>query len=358
MNAQLYALVLAGGSGTRLWPHSRSRKPKQFLALGNGGTMLQETVARTAAQIPPERVYVATNAGYVPLVSEQLPAVPQANILAEPSGRGTAPCIGLAALHLCHRDPDAIMVVLSADHAIAYPDRLNDAIHAAAQIAQTGQLVTLGVVPSAPSTGYGYIQQGELIAEPAGQACYQIQSFAEKPDAARAAAYLASGAYLWNAGIFVWRADRILEELKTHRPVLAHALHLIDQAIDTPDYDRVLAAVWNEIENVAIDIAVMERTNRAAVIPVDLGWSDVGDWAALADTLPRDADGNAVIGSHIGVDTRNTLIFGNGRVVATIGLEDLLIVDTHDALLICPRDRAQDVKTMVSWVRERRDDLL
>jgi mannose-1-phosphate guanylyltransferase len=358
MSRHLYALVLAGGSGTRLWPHSRSRKPKQFLALGNGGTMLQETVARSAELLAPEHVYVATNAGYVPLVAEQLPAVPPANILAEPAGRGTAPCIGLAALHLRRRDPDAVMVVLSADHAIAHPDRLNAALAAAAAIAQSGHLVTLGVLPTAPSTGYGYIQQGDALQHVKGQAAYRVRSFAEKPDRARAEAYLAGGDYFWNAGIFIWRADRILQELAAHRPVLAHALSLIDQAIDTPAYDSVLASVWNEIENVAIDIAVMERTGYAAVIPVDLGWSDVGDWAALADTLPQDEAGNAVIGSHIGVDTRNSLIFGNGRVVATIGVADLVIVDTHDALLICPRDRAQDVKTMVGWVRERREDLI
>lgn len=355
MAEHIYALVLAGGSGTRLWPHSRIHKPKQFLQFGDRGTMLQETVARSRPLIPDQRTFVATNAGYVPLVAEQLPAIPPAQILAEPAGRGTAPCIGLAALHLLRQDPDAVMVVLSADHYVTYPDRLNEALSRAAELAQAGHLVTLGIIPTGPSTGYGYIQRGEPLAD--GPAGFQVRSFAEKPDAERAAAYLAGGDYYWNAGIFIWRADRILAELAAHRPVLAHALHLIDRAIGTPEYEEVLRSVWGEIENVAIDIAVMERTRRAVVLPVDIGWSDVGDWSALADTLPVDEHGNSVVGAHVGVDTSNSLIFGNGRVVATIGLHDLVIVDTDDALLICPRDRAQDVKTVLGQVRQRHDNL-
>jgi mannose-1-phosphate guanylyltransferase len=357
MMEHVYALVLAGGSGTRLWPHSRSQRPKQFLSLNGGHTMLQETVARTASLIPPERVYVATNAAYVPLVAEQLPDVPADQILAEPSGRGTAPCIGLAALHLLRRDPEAVMVILSADHRILHADRLCQALEAAAEVAAAGKLVTLGIMPTAPATGYGYIQRGESITTSGVQSVYTVQSFAEKPDLDRARSYLASGEYYWNAGMFVWRADTILNELATYRPLLSHGLKLIGDSINSDTYDATLATTWGELENVAIDVAVMERTTQATVIPVDLGWSDVGDWAALADVLPTDSKGNVVVGTHVSVDTHNTLIFGNGRVVATIGLDDLLIIDTEDALLICPRDRAQDVKHIVNQIKKQHQHL-
>lgn len=354
----MYALVLAGGSGTRLWPHSRSYRPKQFLKINGERTMLQETVDRTLPIIPPERVFVATGSAYVDLVVEQLPEVPRENILAEPAGRGTAPCIGLAALHLRRRDPEAVMAVLSADHRVERAAQFCEILSAGAAMAQRGELVTLGIQPSAPSTGYGYIERGELLERVGGEPVFRVRAFAEKPDAERARAYVESGRYVWNAGMFVWRADRILQELAAHRPALAQSLALIDAAIGT-SYERgVLEAVWQHIENVAIDVAVMERTAQAVVIPADLGWSDVGDWASLADTLPRDDNGNAVVGSYVGVDTRNSLIYGNGRVVATIGVADLLIVDTHDVLLICPRDRAQDVKAMVAHVHKHHQGLV
>lgn len=353
----VYALVLAGGTGTRLWPHSRSQRPKQFLSLSGEATMLQATVARTNTLIPPDRVYVATNEAYVPLVAEQLPDLPVEQILAEPAGRGTAPCIGLAALHMLRRDRNAVMVVLSADHRILHADRLCSALEVATQAAYDGKLVTLGVLPTTPATGYGYIQRGELVGEADGQAIFAVRSFAEKPSVERAHSYLADGDYLWNAGMFIWRADRILEELATHRHLLSYGLKLIGEAIGTERYPETLAAIWGELENVAIDIAVMERTRHAVVIPVDLGWSDVGDWAALAEVLPTDRDGNVIIGNHIGVDTHNTLVFGNGRVVTTIGVDDFLIIDTPDALLICPRERAQDVKQIVAQIKQHHSHL-
>jgi mannose-1-phosphate guanylyltransferase len=320
--------------------------------------MLQETVDRTLPIIPPERVYVATGAAYADLVMEQLPDVPRDQILIEPSGRGTAPCIGLAALHLRRRDPDAVMAVLSADHRVEQVDRFCSALVVGAALAHQDYLVTLGIRPTAPSTGYGYIQRGTRLHQEEGHEAFRVQAFVEKPDAMRAGAYVESGDYFWNAGMFVWRAERILRELALYRPQLASALELIDAAIDTPEQQSVLERVWPEIENVAIDVAVMEQTTRAAVIPADLGWSDVGDWASLADTLRKDAYGNAVIGAYVGVDTSNSLIYGNGRVVATIGVQDLVIVDTPDVLLICPRSRAQDVKAMVAKVHEQHKHLL
>jgi mannose-1-phosphate guanylyltransferase len=346
----MYALILAGGCGTRLWPYSRDRQPKQFLRLTGERTMLQATVERVRPLIPLERVFVATGAAYIDMVAEQLPEIPRANILAEPIGRGTAPCIGLAALVLYSRDPDAVMVVLSADHRIEHADRFHAALTCGAELAQHGHLVTLGIQPTAPSTAYGYIRCGAALGHSSELRAYQVAMFAEKPDEPRARAYLASGDYLWNAGMFVWRADRILEELARHQPALSDALIAIDAAKGMPEQQL---AAWAAIEAAPIDVAVMERTDRAVVIPCDLGWSDVGDWAALADTLPVDEYGNAVVGTHINLNTYDSLIYGGRRVVATIGVTELVIVDMDDVLLVCPRSRAQDVKAIVAQVREQ-----
>lgn len=349
----MYALILAGGSGTRLWPYSRSDRPKQFLNLHGAQSMLQHTVSRILPLVPPENIYIATGEAYTELVAAQLPEVPRENILAEPSGRGTAPCIGLAALHLRRRDPEAVMAVLSADHQIERADLFCDILAGGETLAQQGYLVTLGITPNEPSTGYGYIKRGEPISFDGTHVPHTVAGFVEKPDAVRAQAYLDSGEYVWNAGMFVWRVDRILEELHLHAPNVANALDSIDVTIGTSYEQQTLQTIWNMMENIAIDVAVMERTSHAAVIPADLGWSDVGDWAALAETLPRDATGNSVVGEHVGIDTRDTLIYGNGRVIATIGLEDFVVVDTHDVLMICPRSRAQDVKALVAQVRKQ-----
>ncbi|HEU5013671.1 MAG TPA: mannose-1-phosphate guanylyltransferase [Roseiflexaceae bacterium] len=354
----MYALILAGGSGTRLWPYSRSSRPKQFLNISGTRSMLQETVDRILPMLPPEHVFVATGSSYADLVAEQLPDVPRENILSEPFGRGTAPCIGLAALHIQQRDPHAVMAVLSADHRVEKPELFRSILMAGEQLAEQGYVVTLGITPDAPGTGYGYIKQGEQLESDSTHAGYRIAAFVEKPDIERARSYVSSGEYVWNAGMFVWRTDRILEELQEHRPQLAQSLATIGEAIGTAHEQEVLEAVWPSMENVAIDIAVMEQTRYGVVIPAALGWSDVGDWSALAETLPQDIFGNAVVGHHIGLDTRSTLVYGNGRVVTTIGVEDLLIVDTPDALLICRRDRAQDVKALLASVREQHVSLL
>lgn len=353
----MYALIMAGGSGTRLWPHSRSGRPKQFLALGGERTMLQETVERVLPIIPIERVLIATGAAHAELVAEQLPDLPGENILVEPAGRGTAPCIGLAALHLLRRDPDAIMAVLSADHRIADEAQFRDQLLLGARMAAEGHLVTLGITPSGPSTGYGYIERGPLLYQAGGQQVFHVRRFVEKPDRATAEEYVAGGGFAWNAGMFVWRAEQIMNELELHRPRLAFDLEALGEAIGSDFYPTAMAAIWPDIEEVAIDVAVMERTTRAVVIPADIGWSDVGDWSELAGVLPCDDQGNALRGSTLPIDTRNSVIYGNGRLVATLGVDDLVIVDTHDVLLICPRDRAQDVKALVAEIRRHHQDL-
>lgn len=354
----MYALILAGGSGTRLWPHSRTHLPKQFLPLTSQRTMLQETVDRILPLVNPGNVFIATGAKYLDLAAEQLPDIPRENILAEPSGRGTAPCIGWAALYIRQRDPNAVMAVLSADHRIHHVDTFRSVLQTGTQLAEAGHLVTIGIAPTVPATGYGYIQQGQPLDADVEYQPYRVARFVEKPSLDRAKAYLESGDYVWNAGMFVWRADRILQELAAYRPRLAAGLEHIGAAVGTDDEQTTLAEVWPQLDSVAIDVAVMEQTTHAVVIPADLGWSDIGDWAALAETLERDDKGNAVVGSHVGLSTNNTLVFGQKRVIATIGLENMIIIDTPDALLICPLDRAQDVKTLLDEVRTLDEALL
>ncbi len=362
----MYALILAGGSGTRLWPYSRSSKPKQFLALNPSTagaeprSMLQETVDRILPLIPPSNVFIATGSLYAQMTAEQLPDVPAENIIVEPSGKGTAPCIGLGALHMLRRDPNAVMAVLSSDHIILRADRLREVLSIGARAADQGSLVTIGIQPAGPATGYGYIEKGEQL-QAAWRGDYQVfkvRQFVEKPDEERARAYVDSGDYYWNAGMFIWRAAVVLNELEAHCPGVGTPLKPIGAAIGTPSEESALLRNWADMENIAIDVAVMERTAHAAVIPADLEWSDVGDWSALADILPHDADGNAVVGKFVGLDTHNTLVFGGERTIATIGAQDLLIVDTPDALLICPRHRAQEVKAIVMRLKAQGSRLL
>jgi mannose-1-phosphate guanylyltransferase len=354
----MYALILAGGRGTRLWPYSRSRQPKQFLRLAGERTLLQATVERVRPIVSPDHIYVATSEAYADMVAEQLPEIPRQNMLLEEVGRGTAPCIGLAALRMRRRDPDAVMAVLSADHQIAQADRLRAALTCGTELARQGHFVTLGVQPNGPSTAYGYIRHGALLGRTDQLDAYHVAAFAEKPDERRARAYVESGEYLWNAGIFVWRADRILDELAQHQPELSEALLEIDAASGLPERRAAAQATWAGLEETAIDVAVMERTDRAVVIPCDLGWSDIGDWAALADTLPVDEFGNAVVGTHINLNTYDSLIYGGRRVVATIGVNELVVVDMDDVLLVCSRDRAQDVKAIVAQLQDQHEGLL
>jgi mannose-1-phosphate guanylyltransferase len=346
-----YALIMAGGSGTRLWPRSRGGRPKQFLDLTGELTMLQEAQTRLLPVIPPERVLVATNAGYADVAAGQLAEVPADNILGEPRGRGTAAAIGLAAVHLRKRDPEAIMAVLTADHLIKEQETFRQALEAAAEVASEGWLVTLGIKPEYAETGYGYIERGAPLPTANGFEAYRVARFIEKPDSARAEEFTRSEKYTWNSGMFVWRVERILEEMERHMPVLYEALVEIESSLGTPEAAETLHKVWQRIPNETIDYGIMEKAEQIAVMPVEIGWNDVGSWAAVYDVLPHDEQGNAVVGRHISPDTGRSLIFSPNRLVATIGLQDMVIVDTGDVLLICPRSRTQDVKQLVEMIR-------
>lgn len=347
----LYALIMAGGTGSRLWPRSRRDRPKQFLDIVSQRTMLQETYERVMPLIPPARVFVITNNGYTAAVREQLPDLPQANILGEPEGHGTAPAIGLGAITLRQRDPEAIMAVLTADHLIRDPASFRRALQGAEHVAKQGYLVTLGIQPSHPETGYGYIHRHEYLGRFEGCEAYQVERFAEKPDRATAEKFVQSGEWYWNSGMFVWQVETILRAIERFMPRLYRQLAEIETALGTPAARETLEQVWSQVQDQTIDFGVMERAENVAVIPVNFGWSDVGSWATLFDLLPSDTHNNVVIGEHLGVETRNSLIYSPNRLVATVGVQDLVVVDTEDALLVCHRDRAQEVKALVDALK-------
>lgn len=348
----LFALILAGGTGTRLWPRSRREHPKQLLPIFSERTMLQETYLRVLPIISPDHVFVVTNDAYVRIAREQLPEVPPENVLGEPEGHGTAPAIGLAALYMQRINPDGVMVSLHADHYIRRPDLFREALVEAARVASQGYLATLGIQPSTPETGYGYIHRGEPIEPTDGRCIYRVRRFMEKPDQATAARFCASGEYYWNSGIFTWKLATLWEEYARYQPVLSAQLQQIGCALGTPNADATMRQVWNTIATETIDVGILEKSERVAVIPIDVGWSDVGSWATLLDLLPMNGERNVVVGEHVGVDTGSSLLFSDKRLIATVGLTDMIVVDTDDAILICPKGRAQEVKHIVEALRK------
>lgn len=346
----LHAVVMAGGSGTRFWPKSRRPRPKQLLNLVGDGTMIQQTVARIGSLVPPERVYVITGVDQAEAIRAQLPEVPAANVVAEPCPRDTAPCVGLAAAMLLRVDPEAIMAVMPADHVIAPAETFRKTLAAAVSVVQDdpSAFVTLGVRPTRPETGYGYIERGEPLGHPQGIAMHRVVQFREKPDRATAERFLAEGRFAWNAGIFVWSARAILDALQAHRPALAAAIGRVAATLGTAEYPEMLAREFPLMERVPIDKAVMEKAANVRVLEVLYDWSDVGDWRSLADLLPADAQGNTRQGPVHSVDTRNSvLIADDGHLIATLGVEDLVVVQSGGATLIARRDQLDRLKALV-----------
>ncbi len=353
---RMYAVIPAGGSGTRLWPASRAARPKFLLPFPGPRTMLQSTLDRLEGLVDPAHTFILTGRQHAVSVGRQLPNVPQQNIVVEPAARGSGPAIGFGAMLVAMRDPDAIMGSFAADHFIADEPVFRQAVQSAAEVARDGYLVTIGIQPGRPETGYGYIRQGESLGEHNGLQAFVVEEFKEKPDLETATRYVESGEYLWNASIFVWQARTLIEAMKELIPDVYSCLESIAAEWDTDQRDAVLEERWPELRDVTIDHGIMEHASRVAVVPADCGWTDLGDWNSLGEVLATSGEDNLSIQArHIAEDTHATLVFGNSRTVATLGVENLVIVDTDDVLLVCDRSRAQDVRRIVQRLKDNGD---
>ena len=346
-------MILAGGAGTRFWPAGRRDRPKQLLSIASDDSMLRETLVRCADLAPPERTWIVTNERQAVDTRTEAPEIPADHVLAEPAMRNTAAAIAWAAARIARVDANAVMIVLPADHVIRPAELFTRTFAAAAQRAtDAGTLLTVGIEPTGPATGYGYIETGDAVAEVDGFSVRAVKSFKEKPDAHTATRFLAAGGYLWNAGTFVWRATAFLEALKMHLPGHAAVLDAMEADLDA---GRAPAAeVYERFENVPVDIGIMERADNVELIPGEFSWDDVGSWLALDRLRERDAKGNVTSGDVVALETSNCIVIGRpDHVVATIDLDDLIIVSTPDATLVCPKDRAEDVKKIVEELRNR-----
>ena len=359
-------MILAGGRGTRFWPRSRKRTPKQLLDIVSEKTMLRETADRLRPLFPPNHLWVVTNDEQAAAVRRELRGVPRAQILAEPAGRNTSAAIGLAAIHLAKRHGDALMAVLPADHYMADAARYRKIVSAALKLAsKPGNLVVLGIPPTRPETGFGYIERGKAIREGVGVPAYAVERFTEKPDLARARKYIAGEKHFWNAGMFFWRVSTFLECLQEFLPQVWMALQELQHAVGTAKYAYVLRRIYPRLKSISVDYAVMEpATRRGArqrvfVLPADIGWSDIGSWAAVYELLARKKNYNVSNSAAFTLDAEGNFIWARRKFAALIGVTNLVVVDTGDALLVCPRERAQDVGKVVAWLEQNgRADLL
>lgn len=351
-----YAIIMAGGGGTRLWPLSREKRPKQMLQLVDDRTLFQSAVQRLNGVFHPNHIFVVTVEDQAVELQAQCPEIPESNYLLESKPRGTASVVALAATALHNLDPAAVMAVLTADHVIRNESKYHQILHSAYDAAVDGYLVTLGITPTYPATGYGYIQQGDLIGSYGALNVYKVVRFREKPTEEKAREMLDSGNHAWNSGMFVWRVDRILDEFERQMPELSSKMAVISDSWNLSTRQAVINRIWPEIQPETIDYGIMENAQNVAVIPAkELGWSDVGSWDALFDVLPSDADGNIVMGGmHIPVDTQDSLIYMNQerRLIVTIGVKDLVVVDTGDVVLICRKDQAQKVRQVVGQLKQ------
>jgi mannose-1-phosphate guanylyltransferase len=352
----LHAMIMAGGGGTRFWPRSRQQRPKQFLTLTGDRSLLQQAYDRMEAAVPPERYWVITGESYRAETARQLPTLPADHIVGEPFGRDTAACIALGAALIARRDPAAVMLVMTADHVIEPVQQFRQAAHVAEQMAEEDPtaLITFGIPPTFPSSGYGYIQRGAEADRRQGIGVYRVQAFKEKPKPDLAERFVASGDYYWNSGLFVWKAATILNDLRRRQPKVAAAAERIADAWGTPQRDAVFLREYQGLERISIDYAVMENAPNVLVVQAPFRWDDVGSWLALERMHPQDAAGNTVLATHCGINTRNCVISADtGHLIATIGVENLLIVQDGDATLVADRREEGTVKQMVELLKQK-----
>lgn len=352
---KLYAIIPAGGSGTRLWPLSRASHPKFLHPLPGPRSMIQETVHRLGPLVSPEQILIITGHAHAVEIARQLPEITEQQIVIEPAARGTGPAIGLAVALIACQDPNAIVGSFAADHHVRHPERFVEDVQTAMAVAREGYLVTIGIEPGYPETGYGYIKVGEQISEECGRPAYRVERFREKPDKATAEQYLADGGYLWNASMFVWRSGTLLAEMQRLLPDVHEALMTIARAWETPQREEVFATTWPGIREVTIDHGILEHSEHVAVVPSQMGWSDLGDWHSVGTLQAQNGEENtAVNATLLTEDSQGNLIYGHDkRVVSLVGVEGLVVIDTDDALLICDRHRAQDVKVIVDQLKAR-----
>lgn len=359
-----YALIMAGGGGTRLWPLSRKNRPKQVLSLVSEHSMFRISVERLAPVFTPDRIFVVTGESMVADLQAEVPEVPAENYIIEPFGQDTGPAVGFGIMHIQARDANAVVAVLTADHHIAEPERFREVLKAAYEAANRDYIVTLGISPSFPATGFGYIERGERIDTMNNFDIYNSLRFREKPNVETAIAFLEQGNFSWNSGMFIWKAERALNEFKQQRPKTHQHLTAILATVGTPNYKTALAEHWPKVEKLPVDIAVMENAPNVAVIPVDIGWSDIGSWSSLYDALrDEDAGENPNVerttdGRVFNLDSEGTLVVTE-RTVVTLGLENTVIVDTGDVVFVCARSQAQNVKAVIKQLKEQGlDELL
>ncbi len=343
----LNAVILAGGSGTRLWPLSTPSFPKQFLPLPNGNSMIQETLARVEPLITPENAWVVTGRSMAELVQEHLPTIPEQHILKEPVGRNTAAAIGWAAATIARHDPQAVMALFSADAVIHHAETLRQTVRLAYELAEEGYLVTIGIKPTSPETGYGYIRFADQVQAGHEHQAFRAERFVEKPDLATARHYLQDGHYVWNGGIFIWKVATILEELRQHLPELAQKIELMVDTMGTEREQATFSELWPTLQSISIDYGILEKTKNLVVIPADLGWNDVGNWEQYGALFPADEQGIRAVGDHAGLGSQNVVIYNNtSRRVYTIGLEDVIVVEMDDMTVICHKAHVQRVKEL------------
>lgn len=354
-----YAVIMCGGSGSRFWPKSRRLYPKQFLNTVGDKTMIQLTVDRISQFIPLENIFMVTNVCYVKTIKEQVPQINESNIIIEPVVRETAACIGYSAVKLLKKDPEAVMIVLPSDHYIEGVDQFIETLKQGLDIAVNNNcLVTMGITPSRAETAYGYIETGKKLELDAQwhAPTYKVKRFTEKPNKEKAQEFIDKGTFLWNSGMFIWRASVLLKQYKKFLPDMYECLKRIGDHIGTKCEERVVEEEYNKIDGISIDYGILEKTWDVFVMESSFGWDDIGNWTALERYMEKDECGNAVKGKYSTLDTKNCILYGDKRLIAALGVEDLIVVETEDVVLVCRKDRDQDIKLLLKELTKKSEN--
>ncbi len=355
MDRSLYFVIMAGGRGTRFWPRSRTRRPKQLLDIVGSKTILEQTIDRLLPITDWDHIFIVTEISQAGAIKKLLPLFPENHLLVEPLGKNTAPCIGLAALILLQINPAATMAILPADHFISQVTVFQETLLAAAGAARAGEyLITLGITPSYPETGYGYLEQGRKVMEANGRTVWEVKAFHEKPDRPKAETMVKSGKFFWNSGMFVWTVSAIMGQMARLTPKMYDELKILEKRFGRPGWEGDLRKAYENMDNISIDYAIMERAEQVLMLEGDFGWNDVGSWEAVYQLTPKDGQGNSFTGPVLALDSKRCLVHSPGKTVALIGVEDLVVVETDDALLICPRERSQEVKRIVQLLEDQK----